>query len=299
MRKGLTVAELLIAVLITIILLTVIYSSYFKLVKSTTQESSSIKTQLETLTGIELLRLDLEHAGYGIARDEPSNIIEWDNSTKSLIIRSVLNNTNKVTQSWALVDCSSGIPLIAASGGNLSPSTHVVYLTTNRTFVANGTLSSCPTNDILMAFPYSPGTSGCSKQFCYKITYKVSSDQPLQTCNPYTHNLLRAVGTSNGYPVIDCIADFVTTFDYDSNGDGILSSSERNQLLSTFSCNSTDCSRLKQINIYLLVQEGREDPEFFFNGNTTIDNITLQLPPDYVHYRWEIIKLTVVPMELK
>ena len=299
MRKGLTVAELLIAMLITIILITIMYFSYSKLVKSTTQETSSIKTQLETLTGIELLRLDLEHAGYGIARDEPSDIIEWDNSTKSLTIRSVLNNTNKATQSWALVDCSSGIPVIVASGSNLSSSTQVVYLTTNRTFVANGTLNSCPTNDILMAFPYSSGTSGCSKQFCYKITYKLSSAQPLQICNPYTHNLLRAVGRSNGYPVIDCVADFVTTFDYDSNGDGILSNSERNQLLHTFSCNSTNCSRLKQINIYLLVQEGKKDPEFFFNGNTTIDNITLQLPPDYVHYRWKIIKLTAVPMELK
>ncbi len=299
MRKGITLVELLIVIAIIVVFFGIIYKVYTQTVKTSTQQSYVLKTQLETLTGLELLRLDLEHAGYGISKDETSNIIEWDKSSRRLVIRSILNNTNSKTQNWALVDCSSGSPKILSSGGNIEKKQPVVYLDLDKSFVANSNLSTCPKNSLLLAFPYEGNiSSGCLKQFCNKITYKLTNiTNSVSVCNPNTKNLTRAVGNSNGFPLISCIADFLVTFDYDKNGNGIIESNERNQDLSTFSCNYKDCFKLKQINIYLLIQEGKKDLSYECSGNTTIDGISLQLPPDYQHYRWKVIKLSIIPME--
>ena len=297
MRKGITLVELLIVIVITVVFFGIIYRVYTRIIKTSTQQSYVLKTQLETLPGLELLRLDLEHAGYGISKNETSNIIEWDKASRKLIIRSILNNTNSKTQSWALVDCSSGSPKILSSGGNIEKNQTVVYLDLDKSFVANSTLSTCPKNSLLLAFPYDRNiSSGCLKQFCNKITYKLTNTTN-SICNPNTKNLTRAVGNGNGFPLISCVADFLVTFDYDSNGNGKIESNEKNLDVSSFSCNFEDCSKLKQINVYLLVQEGKKDPNYKFSGNTTIDGISLQLPPDYQHYRWKVIKLSVTPME--
>ena len=295
-KQGFTLVELLVTIVITLILLTAIYAAYLKLLKGFKLESASSKKQTEIFTGTELLRLDLEHAGFGISTNETSPVIEWNSANKTLVIRSTLNNTNKKTIGWALVDCSNGTPYILT--GNIDNSAEVVFLDSNKNFISTGNLTSCPANKILLAFPYDKNVSnGCSVQYCNKIEYKLSQNQNLSQCNPNTKNLLRAVGNSSGTPILTCVADFKVTFDYDSNGDGKISAGERNQTFSSFSCLFNDCKKLGGINVYLLVQEGRKDVNYRFTGSTTIDGISLSLPSGYEHYRWKVIKISVKPME--
>jgi len=305
-RQGITLLELLVAMVITLIVLSAAYFTYINLLKGFKGETVSIGTQMERLIGLEILRLDVEHAGYGISTDETSPIIAWSGSSRTLTVRSTVNSANENTIGWALIDCSgAGSAPSKISGDTLSNNQTVVFLTLSKSFKSNGLYGQCPDSGKFLVFPYDSSVSnGCSQQYCNSIAFRLSSSQNLKTCNPNTRNLLRVVGNGNGMPVLNCVADFQVRFDYDSNGDGKIDNSERNLNLSSFTgtnCSGTnDCLRknLKRVSVYILVQEGKFDRSYSFTGSTSVDNVTLSLPQDYTHYRWKVVKLSVKPMNL-
>ncbi len=338
MRRGFTLIELLVTMTIIFIVLAGAYIAFTNLLRGFKRESKSIETQVETTVGLELLRLDIEHAGYGIGEGQPDLPIELVSITTSdplytnkeqLNIRSVLNNTNQSTIGWALVDCSAGFTRVA--GDSIPSGTNVVYLGAgNKTFIANGTYdegnaSVCPGTGFYVAVPYdSTVASGCTTQYCNQISYVLSNSQNLSTCHPNTRNLLRAVGASAGNPLINCVADWKVRFDIDRDGDGNTdvydglynSATGTNDLdlnNDGFVSASEIRTGLKKVNIYVLVQEGRRDPSFTFSNavpcatsasgfcvrtDTGAGTLDLNLPTDYQNYRWKVLKLFVKPMNL-
>jgi type IV pilus assembly protein PilW len=118
MRKGLTVLELLIATVLSLVVLAAVYSAYLALFKSYKKESSSVTTQMESTIGLEVLRQDLEHAGYGISKDETNFPIEVFYLPKTspncqapsvhLVIRSTYKTSDNDTQGWAVLSCTAG-----------------------------------------------------------------------------------------------------------------------------------------------------------------------------------------------
>lgn len=332
MKRGFTLIELLVAIVILILILGAGYVTYITILKGFGREARSVETQMEIVSGLEVIRLDVEHAGLGIGEDQPELPVESDTSGRTLTLRSVLNTTNLIRDTvtnepvfWAVVECGGGGLLPSFRAGddisNLPTNTSLVFIgAANRNYVGE-TNGNCPDAGIFVAIPYdSTVASGCVSQFCNRITYRLSADQNLDTCNENTRNLLRAVGDSPGAPILNCVADIKITFDIDSNRDGVIDIRE-----GTFSNLDLDGdstvsaseirSSLKAVNVYILIQEGGFDREFSFTNYTSCSGtaydtrlssdciqtgagVELFLPLNYRNYRWKILKLSVKPLNL-
>ncbi|GAB6071803.1 hypothetical protein JCM14244_01800 [Venenivibrio stagnispumantis] len=313
-NKGLTLTELLVTIIIIIVVLGAAYLTYIKILKGFKQESEKTATQIENIVGLEMLRLDLEHIGYGIPKDENNLIIEWkddpDKTKRSLTLRMTLNNTNQKTRGYLISQCNSSNKLNITYDGREDKSNNYVVLikAEDRSFVdkaADISNISCESDKVYIAFPirdevYNGTSNACSVSYCEKITYKLSeetnknNEDSVKRCNPNTYNLIRRVGTSNtgGKPVLNCVADWTVTFDTTDND---------------LSTNDKIRTNLKAINVYILVQEGKYDREYTFKPDTsdnsgsymlTDDGQALKLPQDYQHYRWKVLKIKVKPMDL-
>ncbi len=312
-NKAFTLIELLVTMVIILVIGAAIYFTYDILLKGFKGESKNIESELENVVGLELLRLDIEHAGYGLAKDLSNKAIELNDTNKEIVIRSTLNNTNKSTLGYVIFNCPDiSTELDAALNvDNREDPSITQFVLTNIDGLFKGFLSisaNCPEKGYLIGFPVefngiSP-ENGCGstppapgEQFCNIIQYTLSSDQPLSTCNPNTYNLLRKAGGnalsgSGGEPLISCVADFVVRGKLE---DGSIISD-------TTTLTASDIrNKLKQVNIYILRHEGRKDPKYHYNGSSiTIDGITFDLSgiSDYTHYRWKVLKITVNPMDL-
>ncbi|AEA34052.1 PulJ/GspJ family protein [Hippea maritima] len=274
-KKGFTLIELMVAIFIFLLILTFIYATYTGILFNYKDIGKQLETQTQTVPALNILRLDIEHAGYGLASDEPNKPIEWDGT--SLTIRSTINSTRNKTIGWELVKCDNSSFQVLSTEGSIDNNSKVVWIDAknDNKFIANGTANTCPGNfDLLLGFPYEDNVSnGCSKQFCNQIVYSLSSDQNIPTCNKDTRNLLRKVGSSNGEPILNCVGGFDVIID--------------------------NVSKPTLVNVYILLQEGQKKRDYNF-GNSVLseDSISFDLSKitDYQHYRWKVIKISVKPM---
>ena len=333
MRRGFTLIEILVAILIVSLLLGAAYVTYITIIKGFGRETKSVETQIETAVGLELIRLDIEHAGYGIGEDQPDLPVELDTVTNTLIIRSVLNNTRLIRDTvtgdpihWSLVECQGPglIPIVSAGDDvtNIPSNTGLVFLgAANRVHAGTTTDGTCPGAGIFVAVPYDTTVAnGCTTQFCNIIRYFLSGGQNLPTCNPNTRNLLRAVGDSPGSPLINCVADVRFTFDVDRDGDGVVD--VRDGDFSSLDINGDTAvtagevrNHLRAVNVYILLQEGGFDRDYDFRNFRTCSvapadprlsgdcvvtetGVELNLPLDFRNYRWKVVKLSVRAMNL-
>ncbi len=335
MRRGFTLIELLVTIVIVSILLGAAYVTYVTILGGFGRETKSVETQIETVVGLELIRLDIEHAGYGVGEDQPDLPLSSP-APDSLWIRSVLNNTRLIRDTvtgdpvhWSLVECNGPglIPVVRAGDDVTNLPTNNVGLVflgaANRFHAGTTTNTLCPGVGVFVAMPYDTTVAnGCLNQFCNIISYFLSAVQPLQTCNPNTRNLLRAVGNAPGSPLINCVADVRFTFDVDANGDGTVDVRDGDftalDLNGDTTVTADEVRRgLKIVNVYLLIQEGGFDRDYTFrnfvtcavtptdprlSGDCVVANPTtgvqLNLPVGFANYRWKVIKLSVIPMNL-
>ncbi len=336
-EKGLSLVELILTIFIVMFVLSGAYFTYTNLLKGFKKETISIETEMEKLVSSEILRLDIEHAGYGIGINEPYFPIEWHNETnvaaRKLIIRSTLNNTDNTTFGWMLFKCKDVLQVLSDSmvvDNRLDKTNTALVILNDKKEIASTSTDvrlseNCPQKGVLVGFPINrdkvnkTGVFGCLNQICHPVIYRLSKTKTnLADCNPDTRNLLR-----NGVPVLDCVADFKVKYWVDNNLDGKIDTESTISIAQKRSPDNdyildnpgvfTDIDgsggitsdelrkQLKLITVYLLVQEGKYDPEFTFENSTgyiEVDGIKLQLPKDYKHYRWKVIKLTVKPINL-
>ena len=312
MRKGLTLVELLVTIVIAIVLISAVYLSYLTLFKTARQETVSSEAQIEKAVGLEIMRIDVEHAGYGIATNSADLPIEWNGT--ALTIRSVYNVTNQKTNKWGIVRCdaSGNYVVITAKPESFTSSDYVVALKAEAGLtkaVFSGKLedlcSSVTSNEYYLLFSYDGNvTNGCSDQFCNMISYylETSSNVP-KYC--VVKKVLERQSNGGGAPLMYCVADFKVRFDWDSNADGTIDSSERNQSMTLTNSTKTASEirqKLKGVRIYLLTQEGGYDPNYLSPSSFTVDGVTLSLPNDpsgkVRHCRWKVIAFSVKPMNL-
>ena len=340
-NKGLSVVELVITMFIVLLVLSGAYFTYTNLLRGFKQETISVETEIEKLVGTELLRLDLEHAGYGIGIDEPFFPIEWhDNPVlgnydrymegKELIVRATLNNTNKKTYGWILMKCSSTSDTLEDSiiiDNRLDKTNNSIVILDDRKNIASTSTDvkltdTCPKEGVFLGFPIDrdyvnrTGKFDCRYQICHAVNYTFSRSNSLKDCNPNTKNLLR-----EGKPILDCVADMKLQYWLDTDQDGKIDKIgsspielDNDHLDTSKNSDFVDLDgdgkitspevrkQIKLISIYLLMQDGKKDPQFTFNAPTgyvkTQDNVKLKLPPDFKHYRWKVIKITVRPLNL-
>lgn len=306
-NKGVTLIELLVTLVILSVTLSAVYLTYNSILVDFKQQTKVSETQIDKDLGLEILRLDLEHLGYGIAADTDNKSIEFDGTT--LTVRSTINSTSSDTFGFALVNCTSGtnssyrIDEVVEKPGDDNVTKirdFVVINIHNYSFEENrlnfniktaNLYTPCTDKATYIMFPYSnTAASGCSGQFCNKIFYKLSTTQNLDTCNPGTKNLLRGVGNAAGMPVLNCVADFEARFQLDNNSDGIPEVTQN-----TLNINNSDMKKLKLVDIYLLVQDGQKDRKYTSPSTFSMDGINFGLPAGYENYRWKILKISVTP----
>jgi len=299
--QGFTLLELLVTMGILLIVLTAAYQSYIHLLRGFVAESSSAQAQMETVVNTNLLRLDIAHAGYGLARDLSNEPLAWDNSSspspQRLTIRSTVNNLDEATLGWVMCNNSTMI-----QDNNDSSLDTYVFLDQNEDHEVNG-VSNCSAlpSGTFLGYPYddSPSPpSGCTGQPCYNVIYELSSTQTLDDCASGTGNLQRSIsGGANWQPVINCVADWQVAFERDTDGDGSMDT-----LSTDISSLSIDdiYTQIEQIHVYVLVQEGSYERDYTFSGSTSMDGVNLSLPgsSEATHYRWKMMKLSVNPQDL-
>ncbi|WP_457621472.1 PulJ/GspJ family protein [Persephonella sp.] len=307
-NKGYSLIEVLITLFIVSLILSAAYFTYVSIFKSMKGESESVELQMEKIVGLELLRLDLEHVGYGIGKPLTIGtdylIIESINDGKELLIRSTLNNTNNSTIGWVLCNNNAGNDPVLVELE--APNDNLVFVD-NEGFVAGSVNDGlCPSDGILIGFPFDPASTGCGGT-CSEIIYYLSNTNLPSHCHPQTYNLLRKVNNApGGNPLLSCVADFKFTVDLDRNEDNVVDL--RDQIIDNTLSPAELRLQLKKINVYLLVQEGGFNPDYEFknyssdsDGNyITVNGIKLYLPDssDFKHYRWKVIKLSVKPMSI-
>ncbi|EDP73447.1 hypothetical protein, partial [Hydrogenivirga sp. 128-5-R1-1] len=306
------------------------YFTYIKLLKGFKSESEKISSQIESLVGLEVLRLDLEHLGYGISNDETNLILSWDSTNKELILRSTLNNTNSSTRGYILTKCNAGTLDVNYDGREDKTNPYVSVLDTeNWNFfdtgqVVNNTISlnsqTCSNTKVYVAFPirdvvYNGTSNGCLVSYCEQITYTLSNANLISRCNPGTYNLVRRIGTANtgGEPILNCVSDWKITVDIDLDGNGVIDSTETDLTFNNLDVdlngtieNSEIRNNLKAVNVYILIQDGKYDPEYTYTQVSncgadkcvSINGELLKLPANYIHYRWKPLKIKIKPMDL-
>ncbi len=302
---GFTIVELLVTMTIVSSVMAIAYYAYTRLSSNISSEYASIETAMDKIVGLELLRLDVEHAGFGVAYDESNLPIQWSSSPNTLILRSTLNNSKTMTQGWLMADCVRGslwTSCITLDERKDTTNNSIVFLNYqgNLAFSANSS-TLCPINAHFIGYPVDTTISnGCINQVCTQIRYRLSSNQPLSQCALGTSNLLRQVGGGSGVPIINCVADWEVRFGLDTDGDGTFDVDAMPASLPA--TRQSQRSQVKYIAIYLLVQSGRYDPNFNFGNNITLSNgITLSFPlscSKCPNYRWKVIEKKIKFMGL-
>lgn len=199
---------------------------------------------------------------------------------------------------------------------------------------ASGSLISRPANHtysfiaeqqagtMLYGFYSDSGLDATTTDPYYTISYSLGGILPAE-CAATTTNLIRAEGIdgNGGTPLLSCVRDFAFAFGLDDNEDGVIdrwdtggSYIEANYVGST--APKVLNRRLKQIRVYILVQDGIRDPEYTFSNPDTsvaanqvrVGELNLPggatghivtLTPAELHYRWKMLSIAVTTRNIR
>ncbi len=65
-NRGFTISELLIAMAIFIVIMLISSAAFEHIIATTGQQAKSIESNIEGIVGLEMVRYDIEHAGFGL-----------------------------------------------------------------------------------------------------------------------------------------------------------------------------------------------------------------------------------------
>ncbi len=340
-NKGLTLVELLVALAIFAIVIAIIFSSYLSILKPQNQQVSIAENNMNRIVGLEVLRKDIETAGFGLpwevdtsyseaASDatsytpDPSDLNAKDpseppafsfsnngntkaNDSDVLAIRSTVAALNNVTSHWGYLyeNTSTNSEYFIDLGDNGSVdgnSNFIIIDPVYMKFIKYSTFSNLTTYEtkgkVYLVFGLSSGNNGTRMPF-NRVDYylkRPNTNFP-EVCDSDTYILYRATinqsnGERNSQPILNCVKDFQVVF---------LCSNGANACLD----NAYDERRgLKQVRVFILLQDGKRDPNFEFKKTIYIkdDNVdtgkSFTPTGDEVHYRWKLIELIVNPLNI-
>jgi len=333
-KKGFTIVELMVTMVIMSIIIGLVYSSFNTIVSDVKSETKSIESIMDTMVGLEIIRLDIEHAGFGLATDEqcgypvrqitadsnpPGGCSKQDKTTTNLglVIRSTINTSNTDTYGWFYCDDGNRTGVRDQRGDKTN--NYAVLLNIDKTHNFSGSVANCPAGpDDFLGYPYDNGgpATQCDTQYCNKVTYRLSTAQDLGSCYGNSRNLLRVVGAGNGVSILQCSANWALRFSLDTNGDGTIDQQFSDKPWSGAETAANIRSQLKAVHLYALIQDSQFDPDYNGDYNATkltIDGVNLTkingdiANPDaafvgdianFIHFRWKVLKISAKPMNL-
>lgn len=303
-KRGVTLVELMITLVIFAVVISMIYSVFNAFLKQATSERKTAKTEMDVINVAWPLLKEIQTAGFGVPKTGTcSSTISV--STDVLTIHSTAAGNNQYACKWGYVGSgcilsTSDIP----SGENV-----VVLNSTDRSRVerttvsaSNALSSTCGTqvNNIAYWTPY----SAVGDLECYETKYSLrdyTTDMPAM-CAPGDatypiKKLSRSVSrttTENWDPMLDCIRDLAYRF-------GCISSSGN----LTWQA-GTDCgtSKLRLVKVGMIVQNSTRR-DFQVPATITLfedlsgQSKSVTLSSEQRYYKWRKIEQTIILKNLE
>ncbi len=223
---------------------------------------------------------------------------------------------------------------------NLRPNDVVIYMNpTTRTFLASSVGANSITGKSWL-FPFPPsgmnsrpdpldlgvvvyglqtqptGTATYAGNPYYTVKYFLGGTRP-SYCEPSTLNLLRSEdrqtpGTDPGQPLFNCVLDFQVAFGIDKTEDGLIDCWDNGgQTEAAGYLIDVLRARLKQIKVYILVQQGKMDPNYTSPNTIRVGDASLTsctgtgvgrtftFTAAQKNYRWKVLALSVTPRNIR
>jgi prepilin-type N-terminal cleavage/methylation domain-containing protein len=374
-QKGFTLIELLVVIGILAIIIGIPYAFLTKELKHTVKESAFSQSALEKIPSVEILRKDIEDAGYGLVWDTgnvtyseassstpslysfnqnifndapnspPRAVVSKVDITNSKFSYLVLKGTslalNKACKHWSYINKNDDLNIWptdnTANYNNFQKDDRVVVMDAGSRKIVQNIIDSTFYFEILKdAVPSDKDPSNYyidnwdnATQSVYliygiddknliapfnRVDYRLYDGSDTKSeCAKGTHTLGRAVmrqsdGVMYSYPLLHCVADFQVGFGLDTTKDGKIDI--WTQDITTLTTAKDVRDQLKQVRVYILVQNGKKDKDYNYphtsltvgetiNGTSVGRDFDLSTQiRDYQHYRWKLIKLVVEPKNL-
>ncbi len=148
----------------------------------------------------------------------------------------------------------------------------------------------------------------------YAVRYSLGDTVPStlpSTCATGTQNLLRAesrttVAPAGGEPLLNCVLDLQVAFGLDTDENGAIDFWDNGGVLAGGYDAKTLNKRLKQVRVYLLVQLGKQDPDYtnplasIRVGDTSLTiGRDVPLTAEQRRFRWRVISLNITPRNMR
>ncbi|MBF0319841.1 MAG: prepilin-type N-terminal cleavage/methylation domain-containing protein [Nitrospirae bacterium] len=363
--SGFTLVELMVALFITAAIMTAAYSSFITISRSFKTVTKQTETQMESSIGLDILRHDIEMAGYGLPRgsispslgytyneavsdgtytpdpqvlndataNEPRSVVIGNNTgpntSDAFAIKSLDVSSSKTTEKWSYV-YYDGASWVLKSWNDtrydLSTNDRVIFVSPKRKDLQLNTSNSWTTTltsgltytsnmptpgdiDMIYLLYGVDGKTDLRMPFnrADYFLYRDPTNFPAK-CNAGTYTLYRGLlnqsnGMRDAQPLLDCVADFQVAFGLDVNNIGVITWTD-----SALPAQAPDIDyQLKEIRIYILLQEGQFDRDYTYPSSTiligdsdiTLKNFALStLSANYANYKWRVYKLVAKPLNI-
>jgi prepilin-type N-terminal cleavage/methylation domain-containing protein len=336
-EKGVSLVELLVTLAIFSAVMAGVYAIYLAQIRHSTREYMLAESEMETEIAKNIIERDIMMAGYGMADDygplsiDPLPVGSTDaaspSSSDSLILRGTgVGILSRSAMAWSYIT-SKGPPVSyktwADGRENVGLSDQVIYIEPNtREIMTVGSKG-------IFKFPDAPPEAGegtlvyglhsDSADLPYYTVQYLIGGTALSMCSPGTQNLLRAESRNDDPPssssresILNCVRDFQVAIGLDTNDDGIIDLWDNGATLPSYD-RRTLKRRLKQVRLYILLQQGNRDPYFTYsNPDNPGDGATIRVGDSSLgtgrditltskqrSYRWRVLTLSVTPRNLR
>jgi len=336
-ERGVSLVELLVVLAIFSVVMAWVYATYLAQVRHSTREYMLAESEMEIEIAKNIIERDIMMAGYGIADNygplsiDPLQVSSAEaasgSSSDSLVLRGTgIGILSRCAMAWSYIT-SKGPPVIYKTWTdgreNVGRSDRVIYLEPNTREILTDaskaifTLPDVPPGAAEGTLVYGLHSDSADLPY-YTVQYLIGGTAS-SICSPGTQNLLRAESrnddppsSSSREPILNCVRDFQVAFGLDTNNDGSIDLWDNGVTLPSYD-RQTLKRRLKQVRLYILLQQGNRDPDFTYsNPDNPGDGATIRvgdislgtgrdttLTAKQRKYRWRILNLSVTPRNLR
>ena len=320
-RRGVTLVELMITLVIFSVVISMIYSVFNAFLKQATSERKVAKTEMDVINVAWPMLKEIETAGFGVPKYDCSTSTTQcacgiTLSGSDLIIHSTAAGNDQSAGKWSYVGTSCAVTNMYASSGTTNDVT--VMRTTDKSRLGPTTPATVNNSNVLVPSSGNCASSGYVSNIaywipatayeCYETTYRLyTPGTPPATCASGTQTLGRRVATiagsagANTLPMLDCVISGSLNFLF-----GCISSSGDLTWRIDTSCGT---SKLRLVKVGMIVQSSmRRDIQSpatitLFEGVRNSAGILLEVPITLTTaqqaYKWRKLEQTITLKNLE